>query len=219
MTFDKIAKQLANPTGSLGIKVGLGMNKMNTFISKTSYHTLNIMSQDHVLEIGLGNGKFVRDVLNLGEDISYTGLDVSETMIQEAKKLNSNLVKTGRVNFIQGDVSCMPFSDNTFDKICMINTIYFLEAPIIALEEVYRLLKNHGIFIISYRPYIKGESLDFSKFGFIEYKSEDLRSIIEKSKFKILKIIDETEPEIEFNGQIYRLSSQYFVMQKIIEQV
>ena len=33
MNFEKIAEQLANPSGEFGIEVALGMNIMNQFIS------------------------------------------------------------------------------------------------------------------------------------------------------------------------------------------
>ncbi|SIT11872.1 Methyltransferase domain-containing protein [Zobellia uliginosa] len=87
MDFEEVAKQLANPSGKYGIDVALGMNSMNEFISKTTYELLKIKDNESVLEIGFGNGKFIKDILNYGSRISFTGIDISNTMITEAKKI------------------------------------------------------------------------------------------------------------------------------------
>ncbi|NMH87087.1 class I SAM-dependent methyltransferase [Flavivirga algicola] len=214
MNFEKIAKQLANPSGKFGEEVASGMNTMNQFISETTYELLQIKNSESILEIGLGNGKFTKDILNYGSNIYYTGVDISKTMIAEAKKLNHNLIKKGYVDLIHADIEQMPFWDETFDKVCTINTVYFLKAPLNAFKEVFRVLANKGIFIISYRPFIEGQTLNFTQYGFREYSSEDLESLILKSDFRIIEKIEKVEPEIKFNGQIYNLKSQYFLLQK-----
>lgn len=214
MNFEKIAKQLANPSGEFGIEVALGMNIMNQFISKTTYELLQIKDAENVLEIGLGNGKFTKDILNYGHNVNYTGIDISETMIVEAKKNNHNLLETGYVDLIDADIEQMPFWDETFNKVCTINTIYFWKNPLSALKEVYRVLANNGTFVISFRPYKEGQTLDFTKYGFREYKTEDLESLILKSDFKIIEKIERNEPPITFNEQTHNLTAQYFLLQK-----
>jgi len=214
MNFEKIAEQLANPFGEFGIEVALGMNTMNQFISKTTYELLQIKDAENVLEIGLGNGKFTKDILNYGHNVNYTGIDISETMIAEAKKNNRNLLETGYVDLIDADIEKMPFWDETFNKVCTINTIYFWKNPLGALKEVYRVLANNGTFVISFRPYIEGQTLDFTKYGFREYKTEDLESLILKSDFKIIEKIEKNEPPITFNEQTHNLTAQYFLLQK-----
>ncbi|WP_298531949.1 class I SAM-dependent methyltransferase [uncultured Algibacter sp.] len=215
MNFEKIAKQLANPSGKLGINVALGMNTMNEFISRTTYELLKIKDNESVLEIGLGNGNFIKDILNYGSRISFTGIDISETMITEAKKNNSSLIETGHVDLFDADVEKIPVWDETFDKICTINTIYFWKNPVKALEEVYRVLNKNGILIVSFRPFIEGQTLNFTKYGFKEYRTEDFESLIQQTAFKIIEKIEKTEPEVEFNGQKHNLLSKYFIIKKL----
>lgn len=214
MDFEEIAKQLANPTGQFGIEVALGMNTMNEFISKTTYELLQINDTENVLEIGFGNGKFIENILSSGNQISYTGIDISETMITEAKEINHNLIENAWVDLILADIEHMPFWNETFNKICTINTIYFWKNPSLALKEVYRVLTRNGVFVISFRPYIEGQTLNFTEYGFKEYKTEDIESLVQQSNFKIIEKIEKIEPSIEFNGQIHNLSSQYLLLQK-----
>ncbi|WP_298486782.1 class I SAM-dependent methyltransferase [uncultured Maribacter sp.] len=215
MDFEKIAKQLANPSGKFGVNVALGMNTMNAFISKTTYDLLQIKDAESVLEIGLGNGKFIESILAYGNSISYTGIDISEIMITEAKKINRHLLDTNHIDLFKADVEKMSFWDETFDKICTINTIYFWKNPSIALKEMYRVLKPNGILIVSFRPFIEGQTLDFTKYGFKEYRAEDFEALMQQTDFKIIGKIDKIEPSIVFNGQIQNLSSQYFTLKKL----
>ena len=219
MEFGEIAKQLANPSGKLGIEVAQEMNKMNSFISKITYGLLQMKDSEKVLEIGLGNGKFIKDIVNSRSKIYYTGIDISKTMITEAKKLNQNFIQLGNVDLINADIEKMPFWDETFNKVCTINTIYFWKKPLIALKEVYRVLTNEGIFIISFRPYIEGQTLNFTEYGFREYKVEDLELLILESDFRIVEKKEKVEPSIKFKGQIHNLKSQYFVLKKLLPTI
>lgn len=214
MSFEKVAKQLANPSGKFGIDVALGMNTMNEFISKTTYELLKINDNDCILEIGIGNGKFIKDILDNNSGVSYTGIDISETMITEAKKMNKSLIETNCVDLFEANIEQIPVWDEAFNKICTINTIYFWENPVNALNELYRVLSANGVLIISFRPFLDGQTLDFTPYGFKEYRNEDFEFLIGQTNFKIIETIEKTEPEIEFNGEIHHLTSQYFLLQK-----
>ncbi len=214
MNFEKVAKQLANPSGKLGVDVALGMNIMNEFISKTTYELLKINDDDCVLEIGIGNGKFIEDILDYASNVSFTGIDLSETMITEAKKNNRSLIETGYVDLFEANIEQIPVWNESFDKICTINTIYFWENPVNILNELYRVLIKNGILIISFRPFINGQTLDFTQYGFREYSSEAFETLILKSDFKIMEQIEKEEPPIKFNGKTHNLTSQYFLLQK-----
>ncbi len=214
MDFEKIARQLALPTGSLGVEVALGMNRLNKFINETTYDLLEVSDSDKVLEIGLGNGEYIKNILNYGHDIFFTGIDISGTMIREAKQKNDEFIKAGFVDLILASIENMPFWEETFNKICTINTIYFWSNPYDALKEVYRVLARDGRFILSYRPYIEGQSLDFSQYGFKEYKTEDVTSLVQKTNFNIIDVKRYTEPPVAFKGQIHNLVSEYYLLQK-----
>ena len=58
-----MAAQLKKPEGELGRQVGQMMNKGNEVINKWTNDVLELQPNDNVLEIGMGNGYFVKDVL------------------------------------------------------------------------------------------------------------------------------------------------------------
>lgn len=214
MNFEKVAKQLANPSGKFGIDVALGMNTMNAFISKTTYELLKINDNDRVLEVGIGNGKFIKDILDCASNISFTGVDISETMITEAKTINRSLIETGYVDLFEANIEQIPVWDEAFNKICTVNTIYFWENPLNALNELYRVLTKNGVLIISFRPFINGQTLDFTQYGFKEYRSDDFEFLIKQTNFKIIERVVKSEPKIEFIGKTYKLASHYYIIKK-----
>src|SRR6476619_6857067 len=123
--FDSItlAGKLRQPQGSLGIKVGENMNKGNRLMNLETIKQLEITDNDDILEIGMGNGFFVKDIIASAKDVKYTGCDFSETMIKESKDLYNALSENAR--FILSDASLLPFTYSSFYKVFTVNTIYF----------------------------------------------------------------------------------------------
>jgi len=214
MDFKIIAQHLACPKGDFGLKVAKGMNVLNHFISKNTYQFLEIKNKDVILEIGFGNGNFIPEILNLGNKVSYTGIEISETMLAEARRSNHQFLDTGNLDLIKADIENMPFWEGTFNKICTVNTIYFWKNPKAALDEVYRVLQKDGIFIIAFRPFIEGQSVDFSEYGFQEYTLEDVETLLKESNFELVDQHSLTEPPVEFQGQVHELVSSYIVVKK-----
>lgn len=60
-----IALQLRKPEGDWGIEMGEKMNVGNKFINLHTIDVLNPKANDVILEIGMGNGFFVKDIFKL----------------------------------------------------------------------------------------------------------------------------------------------------------
>lgn len=92
-----------------------------------------------ILEIGPGPGYLSIEIAKLG-DFQITGLDISETMIEIARR---NAQEAGAdVVFKLGDASNMPFKDNTFDFIVSSGSLHHWKEPVKVFNEVYRVLKS-----------------------------------------------------------------------------
>jgi tRNA G46 methylase TrmB len=53
-------------------------------------------ANDSILEIGMGNGNFVKDLFEINPDITYVGCDFSEKMVEESTKNNAQLIADGK---------------------------------------------------------------------------------------------------------------------------
>lgn len=198
-----IASHLRKPVGVKGIEVANMMNEGNLPMNLHTLAVLNAEPKDHILEIGMANGYFVKHLLNGTRDIKYIGLDYSETMIAEARKLNSKYIEQGTADFIQGDIHQLPFKDEVFDKLFTINTFYFWEDIPEVLNEIKRVLKPNGVFILSIRPKHNMETIPVTKFNFKLLETINIIEILKTAGFDQIEKTEIIEPEQERWGKSF----------------
>ena len=197
----EIASQLGNPTGKGGVKTGEMMNLSNNAMIATTVALLGIQQGQTILEIGPGNGKHVNAILDASEDLRYTGLDISETMIVEATQLNSIRVMEGTVNFVLSNGKTIPFAADSFDRIFTVNTVYFWKDPVFYATEILRVLKPGGIFNLALADKSFMEKLPFTKYGFQLYDSKSVNKLMVSSGFEIVDIVEQIDITIGNMGQ------------------
>jgi ubiquinone/menaquinone biosynthesis C-methylase UbiE len=73
---------------------------------------LDLQPDDKYLEIGFGSGLFIKKHASHVSRIA--GLDYSEDMVKLASSINKDLIKSGKAEFKQGNVSNLPWDDNEF---------------------------------------------------------------------------------------------------------
>ena len=203
----QIATQLRKPEGADGIKTGESMNQGNKFMNLQTIDIVNPSANDRILEIGMGNGWFVREILLRHPTIHYTGFDYSPTMVQEAERINAEWVEQERAQFVLGDVSSIPFPDKSFSKIFTVNTIYFWKDTPFVLKEFRRMLKPGGSVIISIRPKRQMKNYPFTKYGFTMYSKSELKEMLIANGFGMRKAQENYEPDYEFNGSLIKMEN------------
>lgn len=142
------AKQLGNPEGALGLAVAEGLNESNKQGNARALRLLALKEDDHVLEIGFGNGRTVPAVVTEATGITYAGLDISPTMVEEAIRFNAALVEAGQASFHLGSAEAMPFADGSFDRVFAVGVMHFWAHPAAALAEIRRVLRLGGTLLL-----------------------------------------------------------------------
>lgn len=186
-----LAQHLAHPEGEKGIEIGEMMNATNIGMTLESIHALVIEDHEHILEIGHGNADHVKHILNKAQSIRYTGIDISETMHQEAIRLNKAF--GNQAEFLLYDGQKLPFGDKMFDKIFTVNTVYFWQQPVQYLNEIYRVLKDNGAFVLTFGQRDFMEKLPFTEFGFKLYNTDEMEETVSQSHFKRMQISERQE--------------------------
>ncbi|KFF26282.1 class I SAM-dependent methyltransferase [Chryseobacterium vrystaatense] len=200
-----LAQNLANPQGEKGIEIGEMMNATNISMTLESIKTLLIEDDEHILEIGHGNAAHLKNILSRAQNLKYTGVDISETMYNEARKLNKKF--EGQADFVLYEGKKLPFEDKAFDKIFTVNTVYFWENPVEFLNEIYRVLKKEGTFVLTFGQREFMEKLPFTEYDFTLYSNSEMEEIVSESQFKRMKISEKEEdiPSKSGNETIHRV--------------
>jgi len=129
-------RQLGKLEGDVGADVGLRMNRINSNITESVYTGLRPAACMDGLEIGFGNGQLLPDLLSYAEGLKYVGIDISSTMVDEARHFNAPLVATGQAAFHLASAEDIPSGPASFDRVFAVNVIYFWANPHRPLEEV-----------------------------------------------------------------------------------
>lgn len=114
------------------------------FWEELAFLVAHIERDDHVLDIGCGNGRFFPLVEK--RHAAYTGIDYSEGLIEEAKRLHPNGV------FLVGDATALPFPDNTFDIAYSFAVVHHIPSKALRAQfvrEAARILHPGGLFVLT----------------------------------------------------------------------
>ncbi len=181
-----LGRQLSQPSGFWGIVVGRVMNLGNRPMYRATYELLEFHPGDQVLEIGFGNGALVQPLLPKIRPGTYTGIELSDTMLKVARQNLRLSIQAGEVVLKRANAQKLPFADQSFDKIFTINTIYFWEKPERVMAEVYRVLKPNGIFVISLNTQEAMQGSEYVREKFTLYSRPEVEQLFEKAGFQKL---------------------------------
>ena len=91
-----------------------------------------------VLEVAPGPGFFAIELAKLG-DFKITGVDVSQTLVDIAKR--NTVAARVQVDFRLGNASAMPLTDDSFDLVYCSAAFKNFSEPVEALNEMHRVLR------------------------------------------------------------------------------
>jgi len=98
----------------------------------------------YVLDVGCGTG-YAACLLAKEYQVDVAAIDITPTVLEEAKKRVSREGVSNKVKVIEGDAHAIPFPPDTFDAVIAESVLIFCEKAKVA-SEVYRVLKPGGVF-------------------------------------------------------------------------
>jgi len=184
-----IARQARRPSGLLGKVLGHVMGSETAGENARAIELLDLQSDDQVLEIGFGPGRTLARAAELVPDGFVAGVDPSEEMLRLATSRNRSFIAQGKMELKLGDTSRIPYEDGRFDKAYSVHTIYFWPEPARDLQEIRRVLKVGGRFVLGFRAKDEKALADFPATVYRFYTSEEVQILLQSGGFVNVRIV------------------------------
>ena len=158
----KRANQCQKPAGLLGKFVMWNMNSRHRKVTDWGLSHVSIDKLATVLDVGCGGGKTITKLAAMASDGKVYGVDHSTDAVRMARRINKELITSGRAEVQEGSVSHLPFADDKFDVITAVETHFWWPDLAGDMREVTRVLKPGGTLVIVAEIY-KGASTATAK--------------------------------------------------------
>ena len=100
-----------------------------------------VVRQKTVLELATGTGRIAKHIVRSADHIEAT--DASKEMIEQAKQG----VKSAKLYFSVQDMFHLPYADQSFDVVIVVNALHIVPESEKALSEIRRVLKDDGVLV------------------------------------------------------------------------
>lgn len=212
--FRVIENQLRCPKGIEGIEIAKIMHNSNISMTIESINSLKLEDYNIVLEIGHGNCMHLSEILKQATAIRYFGIEISKTMHQEARRLSEKYVQENDIQFSLYNGENIPFKSKMFNKIVTVNTIYFWVNPLLFLKEIYRVLVEGGVFVLTFVQKESMKDLPFVMRKFKLFNNQDVKNIIIGTKFKLVEIATKSENVMSKSGSLINRNFTVITLKK-----
>lgn len=184
-----IGSQMGNPRGLVGLFCCKIMNVINRKMYKKTISLLNLKEKQKLLDIGYGNGYFLK-LADKTFNCNLYGIDISDGMKTLSLKRNRRALKAKRLNLDIGDCCNLSFEDNFFDSVSSINTVYFWSDTVKGLSEIRRCLVPGGIFINVVYTKEWLDALKYTEKGFKKFEPSELVEFGKQAGFETIEIME-----------------------------
>ena len=100
-----------------------------------------VVRHKQVLELATGTGLIAKHIVRSADHIEAT--DASQETIEQAKQG----VKSTKLYFSVQDMFHLPYADQSFDVVIVVNALHIVPEPEKALSEIRRVLKDDGVLV------------------------------------------------------------------------
>ena len=186
-----LSLQARKPTGFIGRYLMTKIfNEGNADLNSFVMDMLELQSSDKVLEIGFGTGKLINQMAAITTGGVVEGIDFSEVMLKQAGKVNRHNISHGKVRLQRGECKTLPYENESFNKLCSINTLYFWKDPDKYFLEMFRVIKPGGTIAIGFRDDKQMSNLNLSRDVFTTYSQIEVVSLLSNAGFSDARVAE-----------------------------
>jgi ubiquinone/menaquinone biosynthesis C-methylase UbiE len=186
-----INRQAAHPRGAFAYLLASIWRRDHRKINEVTLALLEIESGDRVLEIGFGPGEaLVAASRQVG---SVLGLEVSEAMLQVARRRNRRAIREGRVTLRRIEDGKLGLASASLDRAFCVHTIYFWKRPQETLAQIAEALAPGGRLVLAMQPDSQAIPKRFRDPSYRFYASTEIEAMLVKAGFLSTQTIHRPE--------------------------
>jgi len=136
--------QCQKPSGWLGRLVVRNMNSRHSGVTDWGLAQVRVERHFTILDVGCGGGRTVSKLAAMATEGKVYGVDYSAASIAVAGKTNQEWIRAGRVEIREGNVSALPFDDDSFDLVTAVETHFWWPDLPAGMRQVFRVLRPGG---------------------------------------------------------------------------
>jgi ubiquinone/menaquinone biosynthesis C-methylase UbiE len=156
-----LVSQVRKPSRVFGRFMASTMNASHSTMTDWGLQHVRIEKQFTILDVGCGGGRTIRKHATAASEGMVYGVDYAAGSVAASRAENRDAIEKGRVQVERASVSHLPFSDEKFDLVSAVETIYYWPDPVEDLQEILRVLKPGGRVIVICETYIGGRWSSF----------------------------------------------------------
>ena len=184
--FKDFVRQTRKPEGLLGKMMLSGMNSGHAKLADWGFAHLPEIAVERAVDLGCGGGRNAGELLKIYPKAQVTAVDYSALSVEKAKAYNKAMIRAGRCEVLQGDVSQLPLPAEAFHLATAFETVYFWPGLEQCFAQVAKVLKSGGFFMIcNESDGADPTSVRFEKIidGMKNYTSEEIESALRSAGF------------------------------------
>ncbi len=153
--------------------------------TRCAFNLLQPQNGLKILDVGCGTGNFSIKLARMG--CIVTGVDISDGMLQIAR--NKASAENLTAKFLTMDICSLEIEDESFDAVISMAALEFIEKPLKAIDEMFRVLKPGG-------HLLAGTINRDSSWGKLYIKQgQKNRSVFANANFWTMKELSELRPK------------------------
>ena len=171
------------PAGADGKKMILRMNESHRPLREWAFSMMEWKPIMRILDVGCGGGATIKDMLALTRAGIVDGVDYSADCVETARFVNLDEIGR-RCTIKQGDVARLPFTNEQYDLVTAVETLYFWPDPNAGLKEIHRVLKKGGMIAILLETG-DPDGMDWEEVNFemTVYRPDEIREMLTECGF------------------------------------
>ncbi len=127
-----------------------GMERRHRRLAQLMFDRFEFAPDDRVLDIGCGDGWTARMLSERLPEGAVVGIDVSDEMIREARRLSGEL---DNVLFAPAPAEQIPWAEDYFSQVISIESAYYWPSPEQVAKEMFRVATYGGKFHLLFNYY------------------------------------------------------------------